>query len=237
MPKDEPDDRRPRQLPLDLARAPGFSRDELVTSPANAQAVALVDAWPEWPARVAVLVGPPGAGKSHLGAIWRERAEAVALDPTRLGAAAVEAASARPVFIDDIDAQPLDQPGLFHLVNAVQAAGTSLLMTARRMPAAWGATLPDLASRLKAAATVTIGAPDDLLLSGVIIKLFADRQVEIDRQVVQYLVRRIERSLATANDLVERLDRAALEQKTRVSRALAASVIGALDEGQAELDL
>ncbi len=231
------DHARPRQLPLDLSRAPGFSRDELVASPANAEAVALIDCWPDWPSCIAVLVGPPGSGKSHLGAIWCGRAAARVLDPAALGAAADEAAAARPVFVDDIDARPLDQPGLFHLINAVRAADSSLLMTARRLPATWGATLPDLASRLKAAAVARIGVPDDLLLSGVITKLFADRQVEIEPHVVQYLVRRIERSLATANDVVERLDRAALEQKTKVSRALAASVVGAMDEGQVELDV
>ncbi len=232
-----PEKGKPRQLPLDFALPPGFSRDELVLSPANAEAVRLIEAWPDWPSPVAVLAGPPGSGKSHLGAIWCEHAGATALDAPRLGDSAIEAAEKGPVFIDDIDLAPLDQPGLFHLINAVRESGTGLLMTARRFPAAWGATLPDLVSRLKAVSTVEIGEPDDLLLEGVIMKLFADRQVEVEPHVVQYLVRRIERSLATAIDVVERLDRAALEGKTKVSRALAASVVGALDEGQGEFDL
>ena len=91
--------------------------------------------------------------------------------------------------------------------------------------------LPDLASRLKAAATVEILEPDDLLLAGVITKLFADRQVEVEPHVVQFLVRRIERSLSTAIGVVDRLDRAALEQKTRITRALAAETVNALDRG------
>ena len=55
--------------------------------------------------------------------------------------------------------------------------------------------------------------------------------------MVQYLVRRIERSLATAIRVVDRLDRTALEQQVRISRALAAEAVDALDEGQGELDL
>ena len=70
----------------------------------------------------------------------------------------------------------------------------------------------------------------------VITKLFADRQVEVEPHVVQYLVRRIERSLSTAIDVVERLDRAALEQKTRITRTLAAQTVNALDSGQPDLD-
>ena len=82
-----------------------------------------------------------------------------------------------------------------------------------------------------------LGQPDDLLLAGVITKLFADRQVEVEPLVVQYLVRRIERSLSTAIRVVERLDRAALERGTRITRALAAETVNAMDAGQAEFDL
>lgn len=227
---------RPRQLPFDLGHGPGYSRDDLVVSASNAQAAALVDRWPDWPSPVVVLAGPAGSGKTHLARIWSGLADAVAIDPGHI-AAAMAGRGERPVLIDDADAGPLDQQGLFHLINEVRAAGSHLLLTARRFPSAWPVGLPDLASRLKAAATVEIGEPDDLLLTGVISKLFADRQVEVEPHVVQYLVRRIERSLATAMRVVDRLDRTALEQHSRITRALAAQAIGAMDEGQGELDL
>ncbi len=227
---------RPRQLPLDLGHGTGYSRDDIVVSAANAEAVALVDRWPQWPAPVVILAGPAGSGKSHLASIWREQSDASRVSPRRIGEA-VAALGARPALIDDIDAAPIDDNALFHLINAVRGAGSCLLLTARRFPSAWGVVLPDLASRLKAAATVEIHEPDDMLLAGVITKLFADRQVEVEPHVVQYLVRRIERSLATAMRVVERLDRAALEQKSRITRALAAEVVSAMDEGQGELDL
>lgn len=221
-----------RQLPLDLAHDEAKSRDDLVVGPSNAQAVALVDNWPDWPAPIAVLAGPAGSGKSHLAEVWREASNAAALAPGRLGPEAAEAASRGPVLIDDVDAGLIDETGLFHLINAVRQADTALLMTARRFPAAWGVTLPDLASRLKAAATVEIHEPDDFLLAAVTTKLFADRQVEVEPHVVQFLVRRIERSLSSAIEAVARLDRAALERKTRITRALAAQVVEAMEEGK-----
>jgi chromosomal replication initiation ATPase DnaA len=227
----------PRQLPLDLAHAAGQSRDDLVAGPSNARAIALVDAWPRWPSHVVVLLGPAGSGKSHLAAIWRAHSDATLLNSAALGADAVEAASLGPILLDDVDARPIDETGLFHLINAVGASGGTLLMTARRFPLAWGVRLPDLQSRLKAASIVEIDEPDDALLSAVITKLFADRQVEVEPHVIQYVVRRIERSLSTAIAVVDWLDRAALEQKTRISRALAAQVIEAIDAGQGELPL
>jgi len=228
---------RPRQLPLDLGLAPGLSRDDLVVSAANAAAVSLIDVWPEWPANAVVLAGPPGAGKTHLAEIWREQAGAVRLERTRIGADALAAAAEGAVLVDDADAGGLDEAGLFHLFNAVRQADGHLLLVARRFPAAWGVRLPDLASRLRAAPLVEIGEPDDMLLSGVITKLFADRQVAIEPQLVQYLVKRIERSLATAIAVVDKLDRRALEEKTKITRQLAARVLDALDAGQGALDL
>ncbi|TIT39905.1 MAG: hypothetical protein E5W76_18075, partial [Mesorhizobium sp.] len=171
-----------------------------------------------------------------LASIWLARAGALRVDAGRIEQCIADLGE-MPVLIDDIDKHPVDETGLFHLINAVRGAGSSLLLTARRFPSAWGVALPDLISRLKAAATVEIHEPDDLLLAGVITKLFADRQVEVEPHVVQYLVRRIERSLATAMRVVERLDRAALERKTPITRALAAETVSAMDEGQGEFEI
>jgi chromosomal replication initiation ATPase DnaA len=236
---------RPRQLPLDLGHVAASSRDDLVVSPANRDALALIERWPGWPSPVVILAGPPGSGKSHLAAIWREQAgaSAFAAEDISAGAAAAgqeahtedqaELAPAEAV-VEDADRAGLDQTGLFHLINTVRGSGGHLLLTARSFPAAWPVTLADLASRLKAATTVEIHEPDDLLLSGVITKLFADRQVDIEPAIVQFLARRIERSLSAANEVVRRLDALAMERKSRITRALAGEVVAAIEAGATE---
>lgn len=226
----------PRQLPLDLGHAVGTTRDDLVASPANAAAITLVDRWPNWPSPVVVLAGPTGAGKSHLAAIWRRRAAARQVAPAGIDALSLVGNDAA-VLVEDIEPGGFDERALFHLINAVRQRAGHLLLTTRTFPRAWKVRLPDLESRLRAATVVEIAEPDDMLLAGVITKLFADRQVEVEPYVVSYLVSRIERSLATAGRVVERLDRAALEQQRPITRALAAAVLGASDFGQGDLGL
>ncbi|SMH44299.1 DnaA regulatory inactivator HdaA [Mesorhizobium australicum] len=231
------DQRPPAQLPLDLTSGPGLSRDELVVTGANTAATTLVDRWPDWPTPVVVLAGPAGAGKSHLASIWSEAAAARSTEPGLIDPDVVSfAASGGAVLIDGVEGD-VDETGLFHLINAAREGGGHVLLTSRRFPAAWGVRLADLASRLKAATIVEIEEPDDLLLTAVVTKLFADRQVQVEPHVVTYIVNRIERSLSTAMVVVERLDQAALSRKTRITRALAADIIGAAESGQEKLDL
>jgi len=227
----------PRQLPLDLGHVTAFSRDDLVVSSANRDAVSLIERWPDWPSSVAVLAGPPGSGKSHLAAVWREKADALQISGRAIDVAHFSSHAPRAVLIDNADDGALDESGLFHLLNAARGAGGHVLLTARRFASAWGIALPDLESRLQAATTVEIHEPDDLLLAGVITKLFADRQIDVDASVVQFLVRRIERSLSTAISVVDKLDRTALERKVPVTRSLAAEALSAIDQGQSELEL
>lgn len=223
---------RPRQLPLELKHGTAFSRDDLIVADCNRQAVDLIDRWPDWSAPVALLAGPTGSGKSHLSSIWCEASGAIKLASPSPGDIDLHQLGNRPLLIDDIGAGRFDENGLFHIINSVLQSGSFLLMTSRHFPAGWSVQLPDLTSRLKAATIVEISEPDEQLLGGVMMKLFADRQITVEAHVISYLVHRIERSLATVMEVVDRLDRAGLENKARISRVLAAEVLGAMEADQ-----
>ncbi len=184
-----------------------------------------------------IMAGPHGSGKSHLASIWADKAEAMVVDSAAEGGIEEAARANANILIDGIGDRAIDEKALFHLVNATREAGKHLLITSRRWPSQWPVALPDLMSRIKSALMVEISEPDDDLLSGVITKLFSDRQMAVDNLVVRFLVSRIERSLATAQDIVARIDRAALEQRVRVTRQLASSVLTEMDLGQKTLDL
>ena len=215
------------QLPLAFSHDAATGRDDLLVSERLAAAVEIVDAWPQWPSPVVILAGPVGSGKSHLANIWKDHSGAVSIHPKAGANAAVEAANG-PVLFEDVDRLGFDDTELFHVINSVRENGHSLLMTSRLWPMSWPVELADLRSRLKAATVVEIGEPDEELLSQVIVKLFADRQLYIDDKLVLYIVGRMERSLAAAQTIVERLDRLALARGTRITRGLSAEVLNEL---------
>lgn len=217
---------RPRQLALALPHRESFARDDFLEGPGNAAALALIDSWPDWPARAMLLVGPEGSGKSHLAAIWATEAGARLTAAAALDAREVPAALATgALVVEDAVAGGFDERALFHLLNLAREEAAFVLITSRTAPAAMPVVLRDLASRLRALPAVTLAAPDDALLRAVLVKLCADRQMTVDEGVVGYLAARIERSFAAARRTVERLDAEALRLARPVTRALAASVL------------
>jgi len=219
---------RPRQLVFDLPARTALGREDFFVSPANAQAVALIEGWRDWPARKLVLCGPRGAGKTHLVHVWAALAGARIVAAETLARADIPALATGPVAVEDADAiagQARAEAALFHLHNLVLAEGHALMVTASAPPRHWGLALPDLASRMEAMLLERLGPPDDALLAAVLSKLFADRQLAPAPDCVPYLARRIERTFEAARATVAAIDARALATGRRVTRALAAEVL------------
>jgi chromosomal replication initiation ATPase DnaA len=218
----------PRQLALALDHAESLAREDFLGGPSNAAALALIESYPDWPGRGAVLVGPEGSGKSHLAAIWAAEAGARSLGARTLADTHLPAALATgALVVEDIAPADFDERALFHLLNLAHEEQAYLLLTARTAPAGWNVAIRDLESRLKALPVVALAPPDDALLRAVLVKLFADRQLLVDESLVGYVATRIERSFAAARAIVGRLDQEAMRLQRPLTRALAAEILRA----------
>ena len=217
----------PAQLPLDLPHRAAVGREDFLVAEANKAAVALVDRWPDWPTPAAMLIGPPGAGKSHLGAVWKTASGAVALAVSDLDEARVPAlCAAKAVLLEDVEGLlPEGETALFHLMNLIKEEGGHLLMTSKVGPAELDIHLPDLSSRLRAVVTAELGTPDDELLRAVLEKLFQDRQLLAPEPALRYLATHMDRSIEAARKLVAAIDQAALADKRRITVPLVAEVL------------
>jgi len=214
----------PRQIPIPFEHRPALERDDYLVTPANAEAVAWIDRWPDWPGPLLAVWGPEGCGKSHLAQVFLARTGGRLL--TAPDAGAVETGSA--YVIEDLDRTgSLDEEALFHLFNALKSAEGRILVTARTAPSRWSIVLADLASRLKGSPAVEITAPDDTLLAALLVKHFADRQLRVDAEVVAYMVPRMDRTFQAAAALVAAIDAEAMARKRPVTVPLVRTVLEA----------
>ncbi len=214
---------RPRQLALALDHAESYAREDFLSGPGNEAALKLIESWPDWPANAVALVGPEGSGKSHLAAIWAAVSGARMISGRALSQNGLLAALATGALVIE-EAAAADERALFHLINLAREEEAYLLFTARAAPSVWPVAIADLGSRLRALPVVTLRAPDDVMLRGLIIKLAADRQLALDESVVRYLSSHIERTFAAARAAVIALDNEALRQGRPPTRALAAEI-------------
>jgi chromosomal replication initiation ATPase DnaA len=213
------------QLSFDLADAPRYEAEDFLESLSNQAALAAVDAWPNWPHPVLLILGPKGSGKTHLASLWAARAggrvvQTSALDeedaPTllRQGALALE----------DLDAPSAltgREAALFHALNTAREIGAFVMLTASSPPDAWGVQTQDLLSRLRLAPSVTLDAPDEALMRAALVKLFVERQLLVDAGVIEFLALHLDRSLAAAREVVADIDLRSLSERRRITRAVA----------------
>jgi len=222
------------QLPLALPHVPSYGREDFMPGPSNSAALRLIESWPDWPSPVVLLVGPPGSGKTHLVHIWAARANARIVQAASLVTDNVMpwTPAGGAIAVEDVVPDAVPEAALFHLINGVREVGGSLLITSRSPIEDWSLALPDVRSRLRFAAPAALGAPDDELLRQVLVKLFTDRQLVIEKPVIDYLISRMERSLSAALALVDALDAEALAAGRRITRPMASGILAGMADGE-----
>ncbi len=222
------------QLIMDLPLRTAQGREDFLVTESNEEAVAWLDRWPDWPSSALCLFGPQGCGKSHLLAVWADRAEAAVVTPAELLGDTVPDLAAQGTVV--LDLGPLDvaagfdhAEALLHLYNLLAEQGGYLLLASRLPPKQWQIPLADLRSRLLAAPAVRILPPDDRLLVAVMAKMFADRQVRVGQDVLSFMAARIERSFAAAEQAVARLDHNSLSGQRPITIHAARAILASED--------
>jgi len=203
------------QLVLPLETRSALGRGDFIVAPANERAVAFLDSYPGWTAPAAALYGPRASGKSHLAAVWARASGARILEAAELQDGIPDG----PLVVENVAAGVAEAP-LFALLER----GAPLLLTAQLPPAQWPQSLhlslPDLVSRVRALLAFPLWAPDDALLMGLAVKLFADRQLQVPESVVAHMIRSLERSPEAIRDFIARADAAALAAKRPINTSL-----------------
>ena len=219
------------QLPLDLQFMSSQGRDDFIIGESNHLAATWIDRWPDWPGqyRVLNLVGPAASGKGHLASIWREQSGATVINS--LGEWRPGTDIDHAVLEDPVPGPQWPEEALFHLINGAARDGRSVLITSREPVAGLGWQLADLKSRLRSINLVGLDRPDDALLRRLLEKYFADRQLAVAGQVLDYMVSRMERSFQALQTVAAAMDRRSLATQRRLTLPLAREIMTEFSEG------
>ena len=194
----------PPQIPFDLSPKSTHSFVNFLVSQSNAAAVKAVRSRPDWPSPILMLIGPQGCGKSHLGQAW--------------------AAHTNGVFSDDASAT--EEGALFALMNqALNGEISGLLLADRKAPSEWHIKMPDLRSRLSNTSLAIIEEHDDDILEPIVRKLFEDKGRDVSQDLISYLLKYEERSVAAQRIIAEELETAAQGEKADLTKAFAAKYL------------
>ncbi|GAA6210754.1 DnaA/Hda family protein [Hyphomicrobiales bacterium 4NK60-0047b] len=215
------------QLTLDFQHRPALGLENFFVSNSNQAAIELIDQWPNWPAPAMFLQGPVGSGKSHLAHVWQMASGARLLKASDFKSSDLAEGEddVSAMVIEDIDEGIRDEHALFHLINLAKEKGFTLLFTSVAGPGQISIELPDLRSRIRALAVVSINAPDDMLLRFMLLKQFEDRQLEVTPQLIEYILPRMERSFEGVGLAVEMIDKAALATGRKLTRQFVGEIL------------
>jgi chromosomal replication initiation ATPase DnaA len=222
-----------RQLALPLPIAASFDARDVIADASNEAAQNWLGRPAAWPLGRLALFGEAGLGKTHLARATAARFGWRWLDG--MGLRGLPPAAPEGNVIDDADCAA-DEAALLHVINLCAERGETLLLIGREAPARWPVRLPDLASRLRATQAVGIGAASDAMLSALLSKFFADRQLRVEADVQAWLLARLPRDAASLAEAVARLDHAALGLGGRITRPLARLTLGVWLEGHGIYD-
>jgi chromosomal replication initiation ATPase DnaA len=210
-----------RQLALPFAEPSRFSPEDFCPAPSNAGARAWLAAPERWSNGRLIVHGEAGVGKTHLLHIWAGQVRAQLIEGAALrGLPQI----AGPLAIDDADAVP-DPTALLHLLNAACEFGFAVLLASRLAPHRMGYKLADLTSRLRASSEVEIRPPEDELLEMLLLRLAAERQLNLSIPVRNLLMLHLPRSGFYYREAIARLDRLALDRSARITRGLATDIV------------
>lgn len=218
----------PLQLVLPLSPEPSLTRADFIVGAGNAQAIALVDSWPNWPVSVVAVHGPAGSGKTHLASIWRSLSGAGIIRATAIDSAALEGG---PCAVEDVDSSPATlarDAKLFHLIEGA-TSDAPVLLTGLTPPIEWPAVLPDLISRFAALLSLPMWKPDDELLAALARKLLADRQLTVPDLVITRILQSLDRTPDAIREFIARADAKALSESRPITLSLVRELIAGAD--------
>ena len=190
-----------------------FAYDDFFVSKCNYFAFSLIETWPKWEKNILNIYGEKFSGKSHLSEIFKKKNKAIIIKTDEINNEFFNKIRFHEnIILDNID-YISDEKILYSLINFVEQYNKYLIINTINAINSINFSLPDLKSRLKNCIYAKIDKPDDDMIFALILKHFSDRQIKIEKKIIEYITKRIERSYGKILDFIYKVDQFSLINK------------------------
>ena len=204
------------QLLLNLNGKQNFNSDDFYVSTSNFYAYKLIEKWPKWEKNILNIYGEACSGKTHLANIFKKKNKAKKISEKELTDDIFkELKLFENIILDDFN-NSTEERILYSLFNLVDSDNKYLLINSKEAINEVNFSLNDLKSRSKNCLFAKIENPDDDLIFALIVKNFSDRQITIEKKLIEYIIKRIDRSYSKISEFIYKVDELSLKKKKAI---------------------
>ena len=205
------------QLLLNFNFKKSFNDHDYFVSDSNYFAFNLVDKWPKWEKKILNISGEKFSGKTHLANIFKLKSSALFLNETEISNEIFKKIKLYESVIIDEFSNTVDENLIYSIFNLVDQDSKYLLINSEIPLSEINFKLPDLVSRSKNSLQARINPPDDELIFAIILKNFSDRQIKLEKQIIEFIVNRVERSYSKISEFIYKVDELSLKKKKPIN--------------------
>ena len=201
------------QLLFNFNYSQNFNYNDFFVSKSNYFAFQLIEKWPKWEKNILNIYGEKFSGKSHLANIFCNKNKCIKITEEQLNDEILKKLKLHEnIVLDNFD-NLTEERLLYSLFNLVDHDNKYLLINSIKPINEMNFDLNDLKSRSKNCLFAKIDKPDDELMFALILKNFSDRQIEIDKKFIDFIIKRIDRSYGKISDFIYKIDELSLKSK------------------------
>ena len=205
------------QLLLDFDIKRSFNDHDYFVTQNNYFAFNLIDKWPKWEKKILNISGETFSGKTHLANIFKSKSSALFLSEEEIKNDVLKEIKLYESVIVDNFSNEIDENLTYSLFNLVDQDSKYLLINSEIPLNEINFKLPDLVSRSKNLLHATINSPDDELIFAIILKNFSDRQINLEKKIIEFIINRIERSYRKISEFIYKIDEISLKKKKPIN--------------------
>tara|TARA_B100000401_G_scaffold380720_1_gene282468 strand:- start:120 stop:782 length:663 start_codon:yes stop_codon:yes gene_type:complete len=190
-----------------------FAYDDFFVSKCNYFAFSLIETWPKWEKNILNIYGEKFSGKSHLSEIFKKKNKALIIKTEEINEDFFNKLRFHENIILDNLEYVSNEKTLYSLFNFAEQFNKYLIINSIKPINSVDFSLPDLKSRIKNCIFAKIEKPDDDMIFALVLKHFSDRQIKIEKKIIEYITKRIERSYGKILHFIYKVDQFSLVNK------------------------